>query len=127
MLDHKAACLVVTSASSIQSINVKEKLLSSKHDTKAVINLISVFLVHNLLIFLRKPLLPAWSGLCVFQVALRLGNYELINLLLRFGANVNYYCRINTTHFPSALQYALKDEVTRAKNIYSNSLTYFST
>uniref|UniRef100_A0A3Q3B7C9 Ankyrin repeat and SOCS box containing 14a n=1 Tax=Kryptolebias marmoratus TaxID=37003 RepID=A0A3Q3B7C9_KRYMA len=45
------------------------------------------------------------------QVALRLGNYELINLLLRYGANVNYYCRINTTHFPSALQYALKDEV----------------
>ncbi|XP_069568768.1 dynein axonemal heavy chain 12 isoform X2 [Brachyistius frenatus] len=45
------------------------------------------------------------------QVALRLGNYELINLLLRFGANVNYYCKVNTTHFPSALQYALKDEV----------------
>uniref|UniRef100_A0A8C2WCE9 Ankyrin repeat and SOCS box containing 14 n=1 Tax=Cyclopterus lumpus TaxID=8103 RepID=A0A8C2WCE9_CYCLU len=45
------------------------------------------------------------------QIALRLGNYELINLLLRFGADVNYYCRINTTHFPSALQYALKDEV----------------
>uniref|UniRef100_A0A665VMH7 Ankyrin repeat and SOCS box containing 14a n=1 Tax=Echeneis naucrates TaxID=173247 RepID=A0A665VMH7_ECHNA len=45
------------------------------------------------------------------QVALRLGNYELIQLLLRFGANVNYYSRVNTTHFPSALQYALKDEV----------------
>ncbi|XP_068451960.1 dynein axonemal heavy chain 12 [Clinocottus analis] len=45
------------------------------------------------------------------QISLRLGNYELTNLLLRFGANVNYYCRINTTHFPSALQYALKDEV----------------
>uniref|UniRef100_A0A667XNF1 Ankyrin repeat and SOCS box containing 14 n=1 Tax=Myripristis murdjan TaxID=586833 RepID=A0A667XNF1_9TELE len=45
------------------------------------------------------------------QVALRMGNYDLINLLLRFGANVNYYCRVNTTHFPSALQYALKDEV----------------
>ncbi|XP_047440005.1 dynein axonemal heavy chain 12-like [Mugil cephalus] len=45
------------------------------------------------------------------QVALRLGNYELINMLLQYGANVNYYCRINTTHFPSALQYALKDEV----------------
>nr|XP_040059634.1 dynein heavy chain 12, axonemal-like isoform X1 [Gasterosteus aculeatus aculeatus] len=45
------------------------------------------------------------------QISLRVGNYELINLLLRFGANVNYYCRINTTHFPSALQYALKDEV----------------
>ncbi|KAK2915461.1 hypothetical protein Q8A73_006055 [Channa argus] len=45
------------------------------------------------------------------QVALRLGSHELINLLLRYGANVNYYCKINTTHFPSALQYALKDEV----------------
>uniref|UniRef100_A0A3Q3M2J4 Ankyrin repeat and SOCS box containing 14b n=1 Tax=Labrus bergylta TaxID=56723 RepID=A0A3Q3M2J4_9LABR len=45
------------------------------------------------------------------QVALRQGNYELINTLLKSGANVNYYSRINTTHFPSALQYALKDEV----------------
>ncbi|XP_034027495.1 dynein heavy chain 12, axonemal [Thalassophryne amazonica] len=45
------------------------------------------------------------------QVALRVGNYELINTLLKFGANVNYYSRVNTTHFPSALQYALKDEV----------------
>lgn len=42
-----------------------------------------------------------------------MGNYDLINLLLRYGANVNYYCRVNTTHFPSALQYALKDEVRR--------------
>ncbi|XP_028265767.1 dynein heavy chain 12, axonemal [Parambassis ranga] len=45
------------------------------------------------------------------QVALRQGNYELINTLLKHGANVNYYSRVNTTHFPSALQYALKDEV----------------
>ncbi|XP_061147575.1 ankyrin repeat and SOCS box protein 14-like isoform X2 [Syngnathus typhle] len=45
------------------------------------------------------------------QVALRLGNYELIQMLLRYGANVNFYSRINTTHFPSALQYALNDEV----------------
>lgn len=45
------------------------------------------------------------------QVALRLGNYQLIHLLLRHGANVNYYSRVNTTHFPSALQYALKDQV----------------
>uniref|UniRef100_A0A3P9LL45 Ankyrin repeat and SOCS box containing 14b n=1 Tax=Oryzias latipes TaxID=8090 RepID=A0A3P9LL45_ORYLA len=45
------------------------------------------------------------------QVALRQGNYELINLLLKYGANVNYYSRVNTTHFPSALQYALKDKV----------------
>ncbi|KAM9750949.1 dynein axonemal heavy chain 12 [Menidia menidia] len=45
------------------------------------------------------------------QMALRQGNYELINTLLKHGANVNYYSRVNTTHFPSALQYALKDEV----------------
>ncbi|KAK5933460.1 hypothetical protein CgunFtcFv8_013940 [Champsocephalus gunnari] len=45
------------------------------------------------------------------QVSLRVGNYELINLLLRYGANVNYYCKVNTSHFPSALQYAFKDEV----------------
>ncbi|XP_059184474.1 dynein axonemal heavy chain 12-like isoform X2 [Centropristis striata] len=45
------------------------------------------------------------------QIALHVGNYELIDLLLRFGANVNYYCKVNTTHYPSALQYALKDEV----------------
>lgn len=45
------------------------------------------------------------------QVALRQGNYELINALLKAGANVNYYSRVNTTHFPSAVQYALKDEV----------------
>ncbi|XP_061128470.1 ankyrin repeat and SOCS box protein 14-like [Syngnathus typhle] len=45
------------------------------------------------------------------QVAMRQGNYELINTLLKFGANVNYYSRVNPTHFPSALQYALKDEV----------------
>uniref|UniRef100_A0A8B9CG61 Ankyrin repeat and SOCS box containing 14 n=1 Tax=Anser brachyrhynchus TaxID=132585 RepID=A0A8B9CG61_9AVES len=45
------------------------------------------------------------------QIALRIGNYELMNLLLQHGANVNYFCRVNTTHFPSALQYALKDEV----------------
>ncbi|XP_037126110.1 ankyrin repeat and SOCS box protein 14 isoform X4 [Syngnathus acus] len=45
------------------------------------------------------------------QVAMRQGNYELINTLLKFGANVNYYSRVNPTHFPSALQDALKDEV----------------
>nr|XP_057908684.1 dynein axonemal heavy chain 12 isoform X2 [Doryrhamphus excisus]XP_057908685.1 dynein axonemal heavy chain 12 isoform X2 [Doryrhamphus excisus]XP_057908686.1 dynein axonemal heavy chain 12 isoform X2 [Doryrhamphus excisus] len=45
------------------------------------------------------------------QVALRQGNYELINTLLKFGANVNYYSRVNITHFPSALQYAFKDKV----------------
>ncbi|XP_062396654.1 dynein axonemal heavy chain 12 [Sardina pilchardus] len=55
--------------------------------------------------------MPNQDPINCLQVALRQGNYELINMLLRYGANVNYYSRINTTHFPSALQYALKDEV----------------
>ncbi|CAL8337483.1 unnamed protein product [Lota lota] len=45
------------------------------------------------------------------QMALRLGNFELIHLLLQSGANVNYYSTVNTTHYPSALQYALQDPV----------------
>ncbi|XP_064931856.1 ankyrin repeat and SOCS box protein 14 [Columba livia] len=55
--------------------------------------------------------LPNQDPINCLQIALRMGNYELMNLLLRHGANVNYFCRVNTTHFPSALQYALKDEV----------------
>uniref|UniRef100_A0A671K562 Ankyrin repeat and SOCS box containing 14b n=1 Tax=Sinocyclocheilus anshuiensis TaxID=1608454 RepID=A0A671K562_9TELE len=55
--------------------------------------------------------MPDQDTVNCLQVAMRLANYELINTLLRYGANVNYYSRVNTTHFPSALQYALKDEV----------------
>ncbi|XP_063152498.1 ankyrin repeat and SOCS box protein 14 [Candoia aspera] len=55
--------------------------------------------------------LPNQDPVNCLQVALRMGNYELISLLLRYGANVNYFSRVNTTHFPSALQYTLKDEV----------------
>ncbi|XP_063282954.1 ankyrin repeat and SOCS box protein 14 [Pelobates fuscus] len=55
--------------------------------------------------------LPNQDPVNCLQVALRMGNYELVNLLLRHGANVNYVCKINPLHFPSALQYALKDEV----------------
>uniref|UniRef100_A0A672MW05 Ankyrin repeat and SOCS box containing 14 n=1 Tax=Sinocyclocheilus grahami TaxID=75366 RepID=A0A672MW05_SINGR len=55
--------------------------------------------------------MPNQDPVNCLQVAMRLGNYELINTLLRYSANVNYYSRVNTTHFPSALQYALKDEV----------------
>ncbi|KAM6927283.1 dynein axonemal heavy chain 12 [Xenentodon cancila] len=62
-------------------------------------------------LLLEAGAMPNQDPVKCLQVALRLGSYELINLLLRYGANVNYYCRINTTHFPSALQYALKDEV----------------
>ncbi len=62
-------------------------------------------------VLLEAGAMPNQDPVKCLQVALRMGNYELINLLLRYGANVNYYCRVNTTHFPSALQYALKDEV----------------
>ncbi|KAK9966896.1 hypothetical protein ABG768_003982 [Culter alburnus] len=62
-------------------------------------------------VLLEAGAMPNQDPVKCLQVALRLGNYELINLLLRYGANVNYFCRVNTTHFPSALQYALKDEV----------------
>ncbi|XP_066529155.1 dynein axonemal heavy chain 12 [Hoplias malabaricus] len=62
-------------------------------------------------LLLEAGAMPNQDPVKCLQVALRLGNYELIETLLRYGANVNYFCRVNTTHFPSALQYALKDEV----------------
>ncbi|XP_078065724.1 dynein axonemal heavy chain 12 isoform X2 [Mustelus asterias] len=62
-------------------------------------------------LLLEAGALPNQDPINCLQLSLRLGNYELMNLLLRHGANVNYYCRVNTTHFPSALQYALNDEV----------------
>nr|XP_021335590.1 dynein heavy chain 12, axonemal [Danio rerio] len=62
-------------------------------------------------VLLEAGAMPNQDPVKCLQVALRLGNHELIQLLLRYGANVNYFCRVNTTHFPSALQYALKDEL----------------
>ncbi|OCT58633.1 dynein heavy chain 12, axonemal [Xenopus laevis] len=62
-------------------------------------------------LLLEAGALPNQDPVNCLQVALRMGNYELVNLLLRHGANVNYFCRVNPLHFPSALQYALKDEV----------------
>ncbi|XP_053509033.1 dynein axonemal heavy chain 12 [Ictalurus furcatus] len=62
-------------------------------------------------LLLEAGAMPNQDPVKCLQVALRLGNYQLIDTLLRYGANVNYFCRVNTTHFPSALQYALKDEV----------------
>ncbi|XP_056132643.1 ankyrin repeat and SOCS box protein 15b [Lampris incognitus] len=45
-------------------------------------------------------------------VAIRSERYELVRLLLSYGAEVNCYFRvINNTTFPTALQYSLKDPV----------------
>ncbi|XP_032893523.1 ankyrin repeat and SOCS box protein 15 isoform X2 [Amblyraja radiata] len=45
-------------------------------------------------------------------VAVRAGNHELVRLLLRYGANVNsYFTLINDTQFPTAIQYAVHDEM----------------
>ncbi|XP_024119411.1 dynein heavy chain 12, axonemal isoform X1 [Oryzias melastigma] len=62
-------------------------------------------------LLLEAGAMPNQDPIKCLQVALRLGNYDLIKMLLSYGANVNYFCRVNTTHFPSALQYAFKDEV----------------
>ncbi|XP_074169249.1 ankyrin repeat and SOCS box protein 14 isoform X2 [Rhinolophus sinicus] len=62
-------------------------------------------------LLLSAGALPNQDPVNCLQIALRMGNYELISLLLRYGANVNYFCRVNPLHFPSALQYTLKDEV----------------
>ncbi|CAO2638088.1 Ankyrin repeat and SOCS box protein 14 [Lemmus lemmus] len=62
-------------------------------------------------LLLNAGALPNQDPVNCLQIALRMGNYELISLLLRHGANVNYFCRVNPLHFPSALQYSLKDEV----------------
>ncbi|KAM4615641.1 ankyrin repeat and SOCS box protein 15b [Polymixia lowei] len=45
-------------------------------------------------------------------VAIRAERYELVHLLLSYGAEVNCYFRvISDTQFPTALQYSLKDRV----------------
>ncbi|XP_035632938.1 dynein axonemal heavy chain 12-like isoform X1 [Oncorhynchus keta] len=67
--------------------------------------------VPSVKLLLEAGAMPNQDPVKCLQVALRSGNLEMIYVLLRFGANVNYFSRINTTHFPSALQYALKDEV----------------
>ncbi|XP_032892476.1 ankyrin repeat and SOCS box protein 14 [Amblyraja radiata] len=68
--------------------------------------------VHSARLLLEAGALANQDPINCLQLALRLANHQLIHLLLRHGANVNYYCRVNTTHFPSALQYALTDQRT---------------
>ncbi|KAM8867348.1 dynein axonemal heavy chain 12 [Synchiropus picturatus] len=86
---------------------------SSYHDERksALFFAVSNSDLESARLLLEAGAMPNQDPVKCLQVALRLGNYQLIHLLLRHGANVNYYSRVNTTHFPSALQYALKDQV----------------
>ncbi|KAG8142839.1 hypothetical protein E2320_006028 [Naja naja] len=55
---------------------------------------------------------PNKDPLNCLLVAVRANNHEIVRLLLSYGANVNcYFNLVNDTHFPSAIQYALNDEV----------------
>ncbi|XP_055277167.1 ankyrin repeat and SOCS box protein 15 isoform X1 [Moschus berezovskii] len=55
---------------------------------------------------------PNLDPLNCLLVAVRANNHEIVRLLLAHGANVNcYFMHVNDTRFPSAIQYALNDEV----------------
>uniref|UniRef100_A0A8C9YFG8 Ankyrin repeat and SOCS box containing 15b n=1 Tax=Sander lucioperca TaxID=283035 RepID=A0A8C9YFG8_SANLU len=55
---------------------------------------------------------PDLDPLRCILVAIRAERYELVQLLLSYGAEVNCYFRvINNTLFPTALQYSLRDPV----------------
>ncbi|XP_048405158.1 ankyrin repeat and SOCS box protein 15-like isoform X1 [Stegostoma tigrinum] len=63
-------------------------------------------------LLLKGGALPNRDPLSSLLVAVRAGNHELVNLLLHHGANVNsYFLLINDTHFPTAIQYAVNDEM----------------
>ncbi len=54
---------------------------------------------------------PDLDPLRCLLVAVRAGKYELVRLLLAYGADVNCIFSITDTLFPTALQYCLKDEM----------------
>ncbi|XP_072915209.1 ankyrin repeat and SOCS box protein 15-like isoform X1 [Hemitrygon akajei] len=63
-------------------------------------------------LLLRGGALQNQDPLSSLLVAVREGNHELVRLLLHHGANVNsYFTLINDTLFPTAMQYAVKDEM----------------
>ncbi|XP_075456010.1 ankyrin repeat and SOCS box protein 15 isoform X2 [Ascaphus truei] len=55
---------------------------------------------------------PNKDPLTCLLVAIRAGNHEIVRLLLAHEADVNcYFMLVNDTHFPSAIQHALNDEL----------------
>ncbi|KFO28635.1 Ankyrin repeat and SOCS box protein 15 [Fukomys damarensis] len=68
--------------------------------------------IHCTEILLAAGADPNLDPLNCLLVAVRANNHEIVRLLLSRGANVNcYFMHVNDTHFPSAIQYALNDEV----------------
>ncbi|XP_061428731.1 ankyrin repeat and SOCS box protein 15 [Lethenteron reissneri] len=63
-------------------------------------------------LLLQAGALPNQDPLNALVVAVQSGDRDLARLLLRHGADVNFRSTLNSTRFPSALQYALKDEAT---------------
>ncbi|CAI9587749.1 unnamed protein product [Staurois parvus] len=61
---------------------------------------------------LKAGAVPNEDPLNCLLVAVRSGNHEIVRLLLAHQADVNcYFTTVNDTHFPSAIQYALSDEI----------------
>lgn len=61
-------------------------------------------------VLLRAGARPDKDPLNCLLVAVRAGNYELVRLLLRYGADANcYFTELWNTVYPTALQYCLKD------------------
>ena len=68
--------------------------------------------IHCIEVLLAAGADPNLDPLNCLLVAVRANNHEIVRLLLAHGADVNCYFRhVNDTHFPSAIQYALNDEV----------------
>ncbi|XP_066118302.1 ankyrin repeat and SOCS box protein 15 isoform X2 [Saccopteryx bilineata] len=68
--------------------------------------------IHCTEVLLNAGADPNLDPLNCLLVAVRANNHEIVLLLLSHGANVNcYFMHVNDTRFPSAIQYALNDEV----------------
>ncbi|KAG9490139.1 hypothetical protein GDO78_005822 [Eleutherodactylus coqui] len=89
--------------------------LSENYDDKRMTALF--FAVSNKDVSCTETLLKAGANpnldpLNCLLVAARSGSHEIVRLLLVHNANVNcYFMLVNDTHFPSAIQYALNDEI----------------
>uniref|UniRef100_A0A6I8P4J1 Leiomodin 2 n=1 Tax=Ornithorhynchus anatinus TaxID=9258 RepID=A0A6I8P4J1_ORNAN len=126
---HKSGLSPVHSAAEGQNVQCLELLIENGFDVDSLLadhvaenyddgrKTALFFAVSNNDILCTETLLKAGADpnqdpLNCLLVAVRAGNYEIVRLLLSHGANVNcYFMLVNDTRFPSAIQYALTDEV----------------